>query len=165
MPPQSRYIRSGGRVGVQRLRGNKGYYVDGLTQARKALADLPEAFREVAADSIDIGSRIILTEAAQRAPVGWEPVREGHVRLKGSLGREVRSDGLQAAVGSGDFTAKWVEFGTKKNAAKPFLWPAYRLGARYVRKAMRNWAKKAGEKVRTRQKLSSTQKAANKAAR
>lgn len=153
------------RPGVARLRGSKGYYVDGLTAAKKALADLPEAFREVAADTIEIGSRIILTEAASRAPMGWEPLRPGHVRLKGSLGREVRSGGLQAAVGSGDFTAKWVEFGTTKNAAKPFLWPAYRLGARYVRKQMRGWAKAAGEKVRTRQKLSSTQKAANKAAR
>lgn len=153
------------RVGVQRLRGNKkGYYVDGLTQAKKALASLPEAFREVAAKSIAAGSQIILTEALSRAPVGWEELREGHVRLKGSIGREVRPDGLQAAVGSGDFTAKWVEFGTKKNAAKPFLYPAYRLGARYVRKAMRGWAKAAGEKVRARQRISSTQKAANKAA-
>lgn len=164
MPPQSRFLRSGGRVGVQRLRGNKGYYVDGLTQAKKALASLPEAFREVAADTIEIGSRIILTEAASRAPVGWEALRPGHVRLKPSLGREVRSDGLQASVGSGDFTAPWVEFGTKKNAAKPFLWPAYRLGARFVRKQMRNWAQKAGEKVRMRQKVSATQKAVNKAA-
>lgn len=164
MPPQSKYLRSGGRVGVQRLRGNKGYYVDGLTQAKKALAALPEAFREVAAKSIDEGSRIILKEAQGRAPVGDDPLKPGHIRLKPSLGREVRGDGLQAAVGSGDFTAKWVEFGTKKNAAKPFLWPAYRIGARYVRKAMRGWAKAAGEKVRTRQKLSSTQRAANKAA-
>lgn len=151
------------RPGVARLRGASGYYVDGLTAAKKALADLPEAFREVAADTIEIGSRIILAEAAARAPVGWEPLRPGHVRLKPSLGREVRSDGLQASVGSGDFTAPWVEFGTKKNAAKPFLWPAYRLGARFVRRQMRNWAQKAGEKVRTRQKLSSTQRAANKA--
>lgn len=154
------------RVGVQRIRGNKkGYYVDGLTEARKALAALPEAFREQAAKTIGEGSQIILSEAQQRAPVGDDPLKPGHIRLKPSLGREVRGDGLQAAVGSGDFTAKWVEFGTTKNAAKPFLWPAYLLGARYVRKHMRGWAKAAGEKVRTRQKLSSTQKAVNKAAR
>lgn len=151
------------RVGVQRIRGNKkGYYVDGLTQAKKALASLPEAFREQAAKTIDGGSQIILREAQSRAPVGDDPLKPGHIRLKPSLGREVRGDGLQAAVGSGDFTAKWVEFGTTKNAAKPFLWPAYLLGARYVRKAMRGWAAKAGEKVRTRQRISATQKAANK---
>lgn len=140
--------------------------MDGLTAAKKALASLPEAFREVAAKSIDEGSQIILSEAQGRAPVGSEPLKteDGHVRLRPSLGREVRGDGLQAAVGSGDFTAKWVEFGTTKNAAKPFLWPAYRIGARYVRKQMRGWAKAAGEKVRTRQKLHSVQKAANKAA-
>lgn len=153
------------RVGVQRLRGNKkGYYVDGLTQAKKALAALPEAFREVAAKSIAEGSAIILKEALARVPVGDEALKPGHIRLKPSLGREVRGDGLQAAVGSGDFTAKWVEFGTQRNAAKPFLWPAYRLGVKHVRKQMRNWAKAAGEKVRTRQRISSTQKAVNKAA-
>ena len=76
MPPQNRQFRVGMRVGVQRLHGgNKGYYVDGLTQAKKALASLPEAFREVAADTIEIGSRIILTEAHSRAPVGWEALR------------------------------------------------------------------------------------------
>lgn len=138
--------------------------MDGLTAAKKALAALPEAFREEAAKSIAEGSQIILKEAQQRAPVGDDPLRPGHIRLKPSLGREVRSDGLQASVGSGDFTAKWVEYGTKKNVAKPFLWPAYLLGARYVRKQMRGWAKAAGEKVRTRQKISSTQKAVNKAA-
>lgn len=152
------------RVGVQRLRGNKkGYYVDGLTQAKKALAALPEAFREQAAKTIGEGSQIILSEAQQRAPVGDDPLKPGHIRLKPSLGREVRGDGLQAAVGSGDFTAKWVEFGTTKNAAKPFLYPAYRIGARFIRRQMKNWAVRAGEKVRVGQKLSSTQKAANKA--
>ena len=87
------------RVGVQRLRGNKkGYYVDGLTQAKKALAALPEAFREQAAKTIGEGSQIILSEAQQRAPVGDDPLKPGHIRLKPSLGREVRGDGLQAAV-------------------------------------------------------------------
>lgn len=110
--------------------------VDGLTEARATLAVLPEAFKEQARQSIDIGSRIILSEAGSRVPV-----RSG--KLKQSLGRNVREDGLMAAIGSGDYKAKFVEFGTEDTPAQPFLYPAFRLGAKYVRATMKNWAQKA----------------------
>ena len=145
MPPQARIFRSF-RPGVDRNR--RGFYIDGLTQARKNIAALPEAFREVMAEEFQVGGRIILGEAAARAPVGFRALQPGHVRLKPSLGMTTSDDGLQVAVGSGDFTAPWVEFGTNDTRAQPFLFPAFRLGMRYVRRQMRSWAKKAGEKVR-----------------
>lgn len=110
--------------------------VDGLTEAKATLAALPEAFKEQVRESIDIGSRIILSEAGSRVPVLTG-------KLKQSLGRNVREDGLQAAVGSGDFKAKFVEFGTEDTPAEPFLFPAFRLGAKFVRGQMKNWAQKA----------------------
>lgn len=110
--------------------------VDGLTKARDTVALLPEAFKTQVRDAIEIGSRIILSEAAGRVPVLTG-------KLKQSLGRNVREDGLQAAVGSGDYKAKFVEFGTEDTPAEPFLFPAFRLGARFIRASMRNWAKNA----------------------
>ena len=110
--------------------------VDGLTKARATVALLPEAFKAAARDAIEVGSRIILIEAAQRVPVR-------HGTLKASLGRNVRSDGLQASVGSGDKKAKFVEFATDDTPAQPFLYPAFRAGSKYIRADMRDWAKKA----------------------
>ena len=110
--------------------------LDGLTKARQSIALLPEAFKAQARDAIEIGSRIILVEAAARVPV-----RQG--TLKASLGRNVRDDGLQAAVGSGDKKARFVEFATNDTPAQPFLYPGFRLGVRFIRASMRNWAKNA----------------------
>jgi HK97 gp10 family phage protein len=39
--------------------------------------------------------------------------------------------------------AAWVEFGTSKNEAAPFFWPAYRLGRRKYKSRMTRAAKKA----------------------
>ena len=110
--------------------------VDGLTKARKSVALLPEAFKAQARDAIEIGSRIILMEAGRRVPVR-------HGTLMASLGRNVRSDGLQASVGSGDKKARFVEFATNDTPAQPFLYPGFRLGAKFIRASMRNWAKNA----------------------
>lgn len=140
------------RVGVARLRGKRGVYIDGLTEAKAAIASLPEAFREVASDTIEIGSRIILTEAIRKVP-------EDKGTLKNSLGRNVREDGLQASIGAGDYKAKFLEFGTDDTRAQPFLFPAYRKGARFVRSQMKGWTEKAGKKVSVRGKINKTAKA------
>lgn len=119
--------------------------VDGLTEARATVAALPQAFKDQAAESLDIGSAMILMEAEQRVPVD-----EGD--LKRSLARNVRSDGLQVAVGSGDFKARFVEFRTSDTPAQPFLYPAFRIGAKYIRSQMREWAKNAGYQAKFRMK-------------
>lgn len=112
--------------------------VDGLTKARETVRLLPEAFKAQARDSIEIGSRIILVEANARVPVRTK-------ELKDSLGRNVREDGLQAAVGSGLYRAKFTEFGTNDTPAQPFLLPAFRMGAKYIRATMKDWAKNAAQ--------------------
>lgn len=119
--------------------------IDGLTEALAALDALPEAFREVVAETIDEGADIIEREADFRVPVA-----EGD--LKRSQGRNDRDDGLQTAVGYGDPKARFVEFATEDTPAQPYLWPAFQQGAKHVRKKMREWGKEAGQKVRARTK-------------
>ena len=121
--------------------------IDGLDDATATVQALPDAFREVLKDAIDVGSRIILTEADRRVPV-----RRGDLKRSGS--RSVRGDGQEAIVSYKDFKAKWVEFGTNDTPAQPFLFPAFRLGARYIRRSMRDWAEEAGVKARFRTKKS-----------
>jgi HK97 gp10 family phage protein len=119
--------------------------VDGLTEAKAAIANLPEAFREVAGASIRSGAAIMETEAHIRVPKD-----EGD--LDRSIGTNVRNDGLQASVGAGDFKARYVELGTEDTPAQPYLFPAFKKGARFIRKEMRNWAKSAAQKVRFKTK-------------
>lgn len=119
--------------------------VDGLTEAKAALAFLPEAFRQVAAETIDTGTAIIESEAH-----GNVPIDEGD--LDRSIGRAIRDDGLQATVGAGDIAAKFTELGTEHMAAQPWLYPAYRTGVRFIRRAMKGWSEDAGQKVRVRSK-------------
>lgn len=131
--------------------------VEGLTEASLALALLPEAFRAVAAENIAAGSAMIESEAAARAPVGdFVRGRYGKDRqpgqLRASIHRAVRADGLQATVAVGDEKARWVEFATVDTPAQPFLYPAFKVGARYVRKQMRLWAEEAGRRVRFKTK-------------
>lgn len=135
---------------VARNRGR--FYIDGLTQAKANVAALPEAFKEVVRETLEVGSRIILHEAGQRVPVRYGA-------LKRSLGRNVREDGLQIAIGSGDWKAKFQEFGTNDTPRQAFLYPAYRLGAKYIRAQMKRWAVDAATKVTVRGKVSKAAKA------
>lgn len=119
--------------------------VDGLTKARETVALLPQAFKDAVVDAIEVGSRIILLEAFRRVPVRYG-------KLQASLGRNVRSDGLQASVGSGDKKARFVEFSTNDTPAQPFLYPAFRAGAKYIRGSMRRWAEEAGMQAKFKTK-------------
>lgn len=119
--------------------------VQGLTEVSAALAQLPAEFRAVVAETIDEGSAIIEAEARVRVPVDQGT-------MKRSLGRNVRADGLQAAVGFGDPKARFVEFETKDTRAQPSLWPAFRRGARFIRRELREWAARAGLRVRFKTK-------------
>jgi HK97 gp10 family phage protein len=125
--------------------------IDGLTEAKATLDALPQAFRDVASETISEGADIIWSEAFSRAPVGsGKDVHPG--KLKQSIGKNIRSDGLQAAIGSGVDYAKFEEFGTSDTPAQPFLYPAFRIGARFVRGKMRDWADDAGNRAKFKTK-------------
>lgn len=117
----------------------------GLTEVSAALASLPAEFRAVVAETIDQGSAMIEVDYKAHAPVD-----EGD--LVRSIGRNVRSDGLQAAIGAGEVHAPFVEFGTNDTPAQPALWPAFKRGTRFIRRQIREWAARAGMRVRLRTK-------------
>lgn len=121
--------------------------LDGLTEAKATIALLPESFKDVVREALEIGGNIILSETARRVPVRYGT-------LKASLGRNIREDGLQIAVGFGDKKAQWVEFATNDTPAQPSLWPAARLGFRFIRGSMRNWTDDAGNRARFKTKRS-----------
>jgi HK97 gp10 family phage protein len=126
-------------------KGRAAVTIDGLTEAKAALEFLPEAFRQEVALTIERGALIIAAEADARVPFD-----EGDLQASGDM--HIRADGLQATVGYGSPYARWVEFSTEDTPAQPFLWPAFQLGARYVRKQMRTWGEAVARKVRTRTK-------------
>jgi HK97 gp10 family phage protein len=119
--------------------------VDGLTEGKDSADALPQAFRDVVSETLDEGGDIIFNEAYRRVPI-----RKG--TLKKSLGKNVRDDGLEVAVGSGDPIARFVEFATNDTPAQPFLFPGFRIGARYIRRLMREWADDVGQRARFKTK-------------
>lgn len=119
--------------------------VEGLEEAKDAFASMPEAFRDEVIPTLAAGGEIIEAEAKRRVPVA-----EGD--LERSITTETSEQGLNVSVGSPLFYAKFPEFGTSTAPARPWLYPAFRLGAKYVRKQMRVWAAAATKKVRFRTK-------------
>lgn len=51
------------------------------------------------------------------------PVKTG--RLRNSITHEIAEDGLNAAIGSNAQYAPYVEFGTRRMRARPYLFPAF----------------------------------------
>lgn len=98
--------------------------IEGLEELQRKLGRLPDAvsnpvLREAVAD----GAEIVRAEAETRAPVGpTGRLKRGMTTLVSAGTPEV----AQARVGpSADaFYGMWVEKGTKKMAAQPFLRPA-----------------------------------------
>lgn len=127
--------------------------IDGLDTFSRALRELPKnVARRVLRQGVAAGIKVIRDEAKAKAPVYTGPVREGHpppgtLKRAISAGRSNRDSGpgkevanvfvRQSKNGSvgqkgvkkyGKFDAyyaKFVEFGTSKMAARPYLRPAF----------------------------------------
>lgn len=131
-----------GRAG--RVPGNRSpVRVDGLTEAKERLRFLPDEFRFQVAETIDTGTAIMESEAHNRVPY-----KDGD--LDRSIGRNIREDRLQASVGTPLPHGRFQELGTEHNAAQPWLYPAFLVGARFIRREMKEWAERAGQRVITR---------------
>lgn len=119
--------------------------IEGTEDVQAALQSLPEAFRQVVAQTFEVGAALIEGEADSRVP-------EDSGDLKASIGHEIRGDGLQATIGAGEPYARFVEFATVDTPAQPFLFPAFRIGARFIRKQIRDWVPAVGTKLRFKTK-------------
>lgn len=117
--------------------------IDGLVEAKEMFSRLPDALHAEVADTIEKAAEIIESEAKLRVPY-----EDGD--LHDSIGLNIREDGLMAAVGAGAFYARFVEFGWLYAPAQPYLFPAFRWGARYVRGRMKHWPLTAAQKARAR---------------
>ena len=155
--------------------------IEGLEELRKALRLLPEELQKKAlGDAVAKGASVIRDEAKRLAPVLKTPDER---RTRGLLKRMIRStrgkrNGSEAAafvkvrrlVGKALGKAKaktkksgaeldpfywaFIEFGTSKRAARPFLRPAFdtkkESAAQQIKKALAEGLAKAAAKVHGR---------------
>ena len=126
-------------------------HVQGLRELQAALKELPDRIaRNVLRGSVSAGAAVIRKEAAARAPVSAGPKRQGQpppgtlkrsvyqkqIRNLSSLvrqtfivsvrkGKKYRNQGKKGNLSQDAWYARFVEFGTAKMAARPFLRPAF----------------------------------------
>lgn len=119
--------------------GNALYYVEleGQAELRAALDRFDVAAIREAKNGIAISAAEIQNEAKMRAPVraivpdypisakkaGEAPGSNVRDRIK----TIIRDAGLTASIGTGFWVARFVEFGTRKMSARPFLGPAFEV--------------------------------------
>lgn len=97
--------------------------VDG-TEAANMLMQAAEQIRENLQKGLAEAGEIVVSEAKAMCPVSTEATRPGgpHGELRASINKSV--SGNSCTVGTNTEYAPYVEFGTCKMAAQPFLVPA-----------------------------------------
>lgn len=106
--------------------------------ARK-LADIEPTLRPALEREVKVAAVNIQNGARQRVPV-----RTG--RLRNSVTHEITDDGLNAAIGSNVEYAPFVEFGTRRMRARPYLFPAFEEERpKYLARLKRALSKAAGD--------------------
>lgn len=115
--------------------------VQGLKELQAALKDLPERIaRNVLRGAVGAGAAVIRKEARGRAPVATgtlkraiyqKQIRELSSQVKQTFyvgarkGKKYRYQGKKGTLSQDAYYARFVEFGTAKMAARPFLRPAF----------------------------------------
>lgn len=125
--------------------------ISGLKELQAALKELPDRIaKNVLRGSVAAGAAVIRKEAQSRAPVYTGEVAAGHPppgTLKRSIvqkqikelssadkqtffvtvrkGKQYRGQGKKGNLSQDAYYGSWVEFGTSKMAAKPYMRPAF----------------------------------------
>lgn len=128
----------------------KSVHIEGLRELTRALKELPDRVAKNGLRSaVYAGARVIQTEARQRAPVAEKPTRPNqpkpgtlrraiimkHLREQSGRHRQVfaitvrrgkkyRNQGKKKNLSQDAWYWHFIEFGTIKMAARPFLRPA-----------------------------------------
>lgn len=99
-------------------------HIEGLDKVQSMLNNYANGITEKLTRGIAVGCKIVEGEAKALCPVSTEKTRPGgpHGELKQSITSQ--TDGLTGEVGASKEYAGYVEFGTYKMAAQPYLVPA-----------------------------------------
>lgn len=123
-----------------------GQYSGGSGIRRKLKRVDQEVLKQVT-DTLDAAAKMLLVEATARVPVKTGKLRDSLSIKKARDGLSAKVGVLGKAAGKRAFYAKWVEYGTKKNPARPFIGPAkaivrhhyYRMLRQAVYRALRGY--------------------------
>ncbi|MDA8212163.1 MAG: HK97 gp10 family phage protein [Clostridia bacterium] len=118
--------------------------VKGLKELKQALEKVGQNVEEVLVEAVMAGAKVIEKASKDKAPV-----KTG--KLKRSIGVKLKERtpyNAIATIGPNDegFYGTFVELGTKKMAAKPFLRPAFDENVQEARKEIRRVLKEAVER-------------------
>lgn len=149
-------------------------HVAGLKELQAALKELPQRIaRNVLRGAVGAGAAVIRNEAKARAPVSTGDARAGHPppgTLRRSIyqkqirelssavkqtfyvgvrkGKHYRNQGKKGNLSQDAYYAKFVEFGTAKMAARPFMRPAFEAKKGEAVQAIKDYlAKRIPEEV------------------
>lgn len=92
--------------------------IEGMSQLRRALLMVGEEGHKTVVREVRRAALEVQAGAKQRAPVDTG-------RLRNSIAVEISAEGTSAQVGSNVEYAGYVEHGTRRNRAQPYLFPAY----------------------------------------
>lgn len=99
----------------------------GLDELIKKLEDMGKAGEKIENKALKRAGKVILDEAKENVPFRKGKLKEG-LKLSGIKRKGTRKYllvGIQKNDNSKIFYGKFLEFGTSKMAAKPFMEPAY----------------------------------------
>lgn len=101
-------------------------HIDGLQQLDRQLHSLPDkvAGRALAA-AVRAGARVVRDAARERAPVQTGTLQANIVIRNERSGSDAEKTALVAVRNHPAYYWRFVEFGTRKMAAHPFLRPAF----------------------------------------
>lgn len=114
--------------------------IDGMAALRRTLVEVTTEGRAIAAREVMRSTLNIQAGAKKRAPVDTG-------RLRNSIATEIERDGLTGVVGTNVEYAPFVEWGTSKMPAQPYLLPAHEEEVPHFLRRLRDALAKIGGRV------------------
>jgi HK97 gp10 family phage protein len=117
--------------------------IDGLAGLRAKLAALPAEVEAAVRDEVYAGALDVQGAAKRRVPVDTG-------RLRNSIAVETEQGGLSATVGTNVEYGPFVEYGTRRAHAQPYLFPAFEQMVPRIKSRISKAVTKAAEVVQRR---------------
>lgn len=130
--------------------------IEGGKRLRNFVKNMPEEARAELYDVIKSNLEAVIVDAKSRVPVDTGALRDamkvrvGKKTLRGRAGVIGDRGYIRLKKGGKRFYAKFVEYGTRRTPAKPFLFPAWRSRRLKTRMAIVNGLHTAIQKANRR---------------